>query len=137
MLFKAFTSKTKCGSLNLRGSLTCNKLLWEKIETIANPKVLQRIEWRGCAWTLGKWEPSWKPGESGYPARQEGEKMGNWHRTVEEDRHHKMPQKLGDGLATTPSYVYAESTYHCALCINYRTNNQNRNHVFIVLFVSG
>jgi hypothetical protein len=54
-------------------------------------------------------------------------------RTVEEDRHYKMPQKLGDGLATTPSYVYAQSTYHCALCIDYRTNNHNRNHVFIVL----
>ncbi len=86
---------------------------------------------------LGKQEPSWKPGESGGPARQEGEKMGSWHRTVEEDRHYKMLQKLGDGLATSPSHVYAQSTYHCALCINYRTNNHNRNNIFIVLFVSG
>jgi hypothetical protein len=85
----------------------------------------------------GEMEPSWKPGESRDPARQEGERTGSWHRTVEEDRHFKMPQTLGDELATTPSHVYAQSTYHCALCINYRTNNHNRNHVFIVLFVSG
>ncbi len=45
----------------------------------------------------------------------------------------QMPQKLGDGLATTPSHIYAQSMYHCALFINYRTNNHNRNHVFIVL----
>jgi hypothetical protein len=38
-------------------------------------------------------------------------------RTVEEDRRYKMPQKSGDGLATTPSHVYALSMYHCALCI--------------------
>ncbi len=86
------------------------------------------------------------PGETGAileagrgedPAHQEGEKTGSWYRTVEEDRHHKMPQKLGDGLATTPSHIYAQSTYFCALYIDYRTNNHNRNHVFIVLFVSG
>ncbi len=68
-------------------------------------------------WTLGKWEPSWKPRESGRPARQEGEKTGSWRRTVEEDRQYEMPQKLGDRLATIPSHVYAQSTYHCALCI--------------------
>jgi hypothetical protein len=67
------------------------------------------------------------------PGRQEGERAGSWHQTVEEDRHYKMPQKSGDGLATTPSHVYTQSTYHCALCINYRTNNHNRNHVFIVI----
>ncbi len=64
-------------------------------------------------------EPSWKPGKLDDPARQEGEKTGSWYRTVEEDRHHKMPQKLGGGLATTPSHVYAQSMYHCALYINY------------------
>ncbi len=26
-----------------------------------------------------------------------------------------MPQNIGDGLATTPSCVYAQSMYHCAL----------------------
>ncbi len=51
-----------------------------------------------------EWEPSWKPGD---PARQEGEKVGSWHQTVEEDRHCRMPQDTGDGLVTTPSYVYA------------------------------
>jgi hypothetical protein len=61
-----------------------------------------------------------------WPTRGGG-KTGSWHRTVEEDRHYKMPQKLGDGLATTPSHVYAQSTYHCALCINYRINNHIRN----------
>jgi hypothetical protein len=76
-------------------------------------------------------------GESGDPAHQEGERTDSWHRTVEEDTHYKMPQKLGDRLATTPSHVYAQSMYHCVLCINYRTNNHNRNHVFIVLFISG
>ncbi len=63
-------------------------------------------------WTLGKREPSWKPGELGDPAPPwEGEKTGSWYQTVEEDRHHKMPRKLGDGLATTPSHVYAQSMY--------------------------
>ncbi len=71
-------------------------------------------------WILGKWEPSWKPGD---PARQEGEKAGSWHQTVEEDRHSGMPQNTGDGLATTPSDVYAQSECHCALCNNYYTNN--------------
>jgi hypothetical protein len=82
--------------------------------------------------TLGKRGPSWKPGESGDPARQEGEKTDSWYQTVEEDRCYKMPQKLGDGLATTPSHLYAQSTYHCALCISCHTNNHNKNHVFIV-----
>jgi hypothetical protein len=39
----------------------------------------------------------------------------------------KMPQNIGDGLATTPSHVHAQSMYHCALCINYLNNNHNRN----------
>jgi hypothetical protein len=34
----------------------------------------------------------------------------------------KMPQKTGKKLATTPSHVYAQRMYHCALCINYRIN---------------
>ncbi len=59
-------------------------------------------------------EPSWKPGKSGDPVRQEGEKAGSWHQTVEEDRHHGMPQDMGDGLVTTPSHIYTQSTYHFA-----------------------
>jgi hypothetical protein len=82
-------------------------------------------------WTLGKWKPSWKPGESGDLAHQEGERAGSCHRKVEEDRHHKMPQNIGDGLATTPSHVYAQSMYHCVLCINYHINNHNRNRVLL------
>ncbi len=54
-------------------------------------------------WTLGKGKPSWKPGESGDPARREGEKAGSWHQTVEEDRHLRMPQNTGNRLPTTPS----------------------------------
>jgi hypothetical protein len=42
-----------------------------------------------------------------------------------------MPQSKGDGLATTPSHVYAQSMYHCALCINYHINNHNRNRVLL------
>jgi hypothetical protein len=87
--------------------------------------------WRRCAWTLGKEKPSWKPGESRDPACQEGEKAGSWHQTVEEDRHHRMPQNIGDGLATKPSHVYAQSTFHCALYINYHVNNHNRNRVLL------
>jgi hypothetical protein len=64
-------------------------------------------------WTLGKGKPSWNPWESEDPARQEGEKAGIWHQTAEEDKHHEMPQNMGDGLATTPSHVYAQSMYHC------------------------
>jgi hypothetical protein len=79
-------------------------------------------------WILGKWESSWKPGD---PARQEGEKAGSWHQTVEEDRHSGMPQNTGDGLATIPSDVYAQSECHCALCNNYYTNNHYRNRVLL------
>jgi hypothetical protein len=78
-------------------------------------------------WTLGKWKPSWRLGESGGPVRQEGERVGSWHRTVEEDRRYKMPQNIGEGLSTTPSHVYAQSMYHCSLCMI--TNNHNMNHV--------
>jgi hypothetical protein len=73
---------------------------------------------------------AWGAGGPGQPG---GEKTGSWHRTVEEDRHYKIPQKLGDGLATTPSHIYAQSTYHCALCINYRTNNHNRNSFHCII----
>jgi hypothetical protein len=67
-------------------------------------------------WTLGKWEPSWRLGETGGPVRQEGERVGSWHQTAEEDRRYKMPQNIGDGLATTPSHVYAQSMIvRCAL----------------------
>jgi hypothetical protein len=79
-------------------------------------------------WILGKWEPSWKPGD---PACQEGEKAGSWHQTVEEDRHSGMPQNTGDGLPTTPSDVHAQSECHCALYNNYYINNHNRNHVLL------
>ncbi len=79
-------------------------------------------------WILGKWEPSWKPGD---PARQGREKAGSWHQIVEEDRHSGMPQNIGDRLATTPSDVYAQSECHCALCNNYYTNNHNRNSVLL------
>jgi hypothetical protein len=81
-------------------------------------------------WILGKWEPSWKPGDL---AHQEGEKAGSWHQTVEEDRHSGMPQNTGDGLATTLSDVYAQSECNCALCNNYYTNNHSRNRVFCII----
>ncbi len=79
-------------------------------------------------WILGKWEPSWKPGD---PTRQEGEKAGSWRQTVEEDRRSGMPQNAGDGLVTAPSDVYAQSECHCALYNNYPANNYNRNHVLL------
>ncbi len=65
------------------------------------------------------------------PGPPGGEKGSSWHQTVEEGRHHKMPQNIGDGLATTPSHVYAQSMYHCALCINYHINSHNRNRVLL------
>ncbi len=43
----------------------------------------------------------------------------------------KMLQNVGDGLATTSSHVYAQSTYHCALCINHHTDNYNKNHILL------
>ncbi len=70
---------------------------------------------RGCVWILGKWEPSWEP--EGL-ARQEGEKAGSWHQTVEEDRHSGMHQDSGGELITTPSHVYAQSECHCVLYNN-------------------
>jgi hypothetical protein len=42
-----------------------------------------------------------------------------------------MSQNIGDGLFTTPSHIYAQSKYHCALCINYHINNYNRNRVLL------
>ncbi len=79
-------------------------------------------------WILGKREPSWKPGG---PARQEGEKAGSWPQTVEEDRCSGMAQNTGDGLATSPRDVYAQSESYCALCNNFYTYNHNRNHVLL------
>ncbi len=70
-------------------------------------------------------------GEVRGPAHQEGEKAGSWHQTVEEDRHHGIPQDRGDGLVTTPSHVYTQSTYHCALRVNLCINNHNRNRVLL------
>jgi hypothetical protein len=65
-------------------------------------------------WILGKWEPSWKPGDL---ARQEGEKAGSWHWTVDEDRHNGTPQKMGDGLVTIPSHVMRRVSVivHCVV----------------------
>jgi hypothetical protein len=85
-------------------------------------------------WILGKREPSWEPGG---PARHEGEKAGSWPQTVKEDRRSGMAQNTGDGLATSPRDVYAQSECYCALCNNVDTYNYNRNRVFIVLSVSG
>jgi hypothetical protein len=87
--------------------------------------------WRRCVRILGKRGQSWKSGETGDPARQEGERAGSWHRTVEEDRHCKIPKSTGHGLVTTPSHVYAQSIYHCMLCICYHINNHNRNRVLL------
>jgi hypothetical protein len=39
----------------------------------------------------------------------------------------EMMQNVGGGLVTTLSQVYAQSTYHCALCINHHTDNHNKN----------
>jgi hypothetical protein len=68
----------------------------------------------------------------GDPARQEGEKAGNWCQTVEEDRPSRMRQDSGGGLVTTPSHVYAQSACRCALydCHHIRKNH-NRNRVLL------
>jgi hypothetical protein len=86
--------------------------------------------WKGCAWILGKWAPSWGPGN---PACQEGEKVGSWHQTVEEDRHSGMCQDAGGGLVTSTSHVYAQSECHCALYNNCHIKNQNRNRAYCVI----
>jgi hypothetical protein len=65
------------------------------------------------------------------PGPPGGEKSRQLASDSKEDRHYKMPQNGGDGLATTPSHVYAQSMYHCALCINYHINNHNRNHALL------
>jgi hypothetical protein len=43
----------------------------------------------------------------------------------------EMLQNIGDGLVTTSSHVYAQSTYHCASCINHHTGNHNKNRVLL------
>ncbi len=43
----------------------------------------------------------------------------------------KMLQNVGDRLTTTSSHGYAQSTYHCALCINHHTDNYNKNRVLL------
>jgi hypothetical protein len=68
-------------------------------------------------------------GGPGPPGGGKGRTVGI--QTVEEGRRYKMPQNTGDGLATTPSHVYAQSMYHCALCINFHIDNHNRNHVLL------
>ncbi len=84
-------------------------------------------------WILGKREPSWEPGG---PARQEGEKAGSWHQTVEEKRRSEMAKEAGDGLATSSRDVMhrVSATVHCTAIIQY---NYNRDRVLIMLFVSG
>jgi hypothetical protein len=52
------------------------------------------------------------------PGPAGGERTDSWHRTVEEGRRCKMSKGTGDRLATTPSHVYAQSMYHCILCIS-------------------
>ncbi len=42
-----------------------------------------------------------------------------------------MPQNTGDGLATSPRDVYAQSECYCALCNNCYTYNHNRNRVLL------
>ncbi len=79
-------------------------------------------------WILGKREPSWK---AGGPARQEGERVGSWPQTVEEDRRSGMAQNTGDELATSPRDVYAQSECYCALCNNFYTYIHNRNRVLL------
>jgi hypothetical protein len=54
--------------------------------------------------------------------RGPGPPGGQWRRIDVKE----MLQNVGDGLATTSSYSYAQSTYRCALCINHHTNNYNR-----------
>ncbi len=75
-------------------------------------------------------------GHLGSPARQEGERADSWHQTVEEDRQFKMPQDIGDGLATKPSHVYAQSMY-CVRCALITALSSLQESCFIVLFVSG
>jgi hypothetical protein len=65
------------------------------------------------------------------PGPQEGERTDSWHRTVEEGRQCKIPKSTGDGLVTTSSHIYAQSMYHCMLCISYHINNHNRNRVLL------
>jgi hypothetical protein len=70
-------------------------------------------------------------GESGGPAHQEGERTDSWHQTVEEGRRCKMSKSTGDRLTITPSHIYAQSMYHCILCISYCIIIHNRNRVLL------
>ncbi len=45
-----------------------------------------------------------------------------------------MSKSTGDGLTITPCHVYAQSMYHCILCISYRIINHNRNRVLLYYF---
>ncbi len=54
---------------------------------------MQQTVWRGCVWTLGKWGPPCRLGESGGLARQKGKRAGSWHQTVEGDRREKDATK--------------------------------------------
>jgi hypothetical protein len=65
------------------------------------------------------------------PGPPGGESTDSWHQTVEEGRHCKMSNSTGDGLTITPSHVYAQSMYHCILCISYSIINHNRNCVLL------
>jgi hypothetical protein len=50
-------------------------------------------------------------GERGGPGPPDGGKTDNWHQTVEEVRHPKMSEGMGNELDMTPRHPYAQSTY--------------------------
>jgi hypothetical protein len=85
----------------------------------------------GVCVDLGETGTILEAGGVGGPDPPGGGRADSWHWTVEEGRHYKMPLNTGDGLATTPNHVYAQSMYHCVLCINYHIDNHNRNHVLL------
>jgi hypothetical protein len=64
------------------------------------------------------------------PSPPEGEKGGQLASDSGRDVK-EMLQNIGDRLATTSSHVYAQSMYHCALCINHHTDNHIKNRVLL------
>ncbi len=76
-------------------------------------------------WTLGKREPSWKPGS---PARQEGEKAGSWLQTVEEKRRRRWlkTQETGSPHLQETVMHRMSAVVHCIVVTQY---NHNRNRV--------
>jgi hypothetical protein len=78
--------------------------------------------WRRCAWTLGKWGPSWKPGEMGDLARQEGERTDSWHQTVEEGRHCKMFRAQETGSSQNQAtFMHRVCTIICCALVTIST----------------